>query len=226
MEFNWASEAERLWDEKSGSWSRQSREMWESGSRKDIAGFFSGHVPAGSSVCDLGCGDGFGTLKLASAGYKVTGADVSEEMIHKAIKVNEGNDASFIKTDIASLDVPDDAFDAVLAINSLEWTESPLAVLREMQRVVRPGGYGCIGILGPTAKPRENSYERLYGKKAVCNTMMPWEFARLAVENGWSRTAGFGVYKRSAEQIHKGSLTEELQQALSFMWVFMIKNNK
>lgn len=222
--FDWSKEAEKQWDKKSSNWSSKSKEMWENGSRKDIVPFFAQFVPEGNSVCDLGCGDGFGSLKLSNAGYKVTGIDVSEEMIARAKSVN--NSDQFIKGDILNLPFPDDSFDAVIAINSLEWTEAPLKVLNEMQRVVKRGGFACIGILGPTAAPRVNSYRRLYGEKVICNTMMPWEFEKLAVENHWKKIDDLGVYKRGTDGLPKGALSLELRQSLSFIWVFMMQNNK
>ena len=225
-EFNWSEEAEKQWDERSTGWNSISKDMWDSGSRKDIAPFFAKHVSAGGAVCDLGCGDGFGSLKLAELGFLVTGIDVSEEMIHKARDTNDGNTAQFIKGDISSLPFNDNSFDAVMAINSLEWTEEPLQVIKEIQRIVKPGGLACIGILGPTAAPRINSYRRLYNEKVICNTMMPWEFVQLAEENGWGKVDSLGVYKRGTDQMPIGSLSTELRQSLSFMWVSMLKNNK
>jgi ubiquinone/menaquinone biosynthesis C-methylase UbiE len=224
--FNWIQEAEKQWDERADSWNSKSGEMWENGSRKDIAPFFAKYVTKGKAVCDLGCGDGYGSYKLAECGYKVKGVDVSEEMIHKAKEINKGNSAEFVKGDITSLTFAESSFDAVMAINSLEWTEQPLSVLKEIQRIVKSDGMACVGILGPTAGPRASSYRRLYGEEVICNTMMPWEFAKLAQENNWEIIDGLGVYKKAAEQLPKGSLSVELKQAISFMWVFMLKNIK
>jgi len=225
-QFNWIEEAEKQWDERSSSWNSKSQEMWETGSRKEIAPYFAKYVQAGGKVCDLGCGDGYGSLKLGQLGYAVTGIDVSEEMIHKAREINTGNAASFEKGNISSLPFAVNSFDAVLAINSLEWIEEPIEALKEIQRVVKPGGNACVGILGPTAAPRVNSYRRLYNEKVICNTMMPWEFAKLATENNWTIIDGLGVYKRGTDKLPIGSLSIELQQSLSFMWIFMLKNSK
>lgn len=225
-QFNWVEEAEKQWDDRSSSWSSRSEEMWENGSRKDIVPFFTKYVHAGKNVCDLGCGDGYGSLKLAKKGYRVIGIDVSEEMIHKAKEINFETTAQFKKGDISNLPFSNDQFDAVLAINSLEWTEEPLKVLEEMGRVVKPGGHACVGILGPTAGPRINSFRRLYNEKVICNTMMPWEFERLAMENNWSVIDSLGVYKQGAAQLPIGSLSMDLKQSLSFMWIFILKNNK
>ena len=113
-----------------------------------------------------------------------------------------------------------------MAINSLEWTEEPLRALNEIKRVLKKDGYACIAILGSTAKPRENSYPRLYGKDVVCNTMMPWEFEQLAKEQGFEVVDGIGVYKRGVNEKMLGQLPTELQQSLTFLWVFMLKRIK
>ncbi|WP_174732898.1 class I SAM-dependent methyltransferase [Mesobacillus harenae] len=223
-QFKWSKEAEKQWDNRAGSWSTKSKEMWDEGSRKKIVPFFGQYVPKGSKVCDLGCGDGYGSYKLFKEGYKVTGIDFSEQMVNKAR--SRTNEVLFEKGDISNLDIEENTYDAVMAINSLEWTESPLAGLMEMKKVVKDGGLACIGILGPTAMPRSNSYRRLYGEKVICNTMMIWEFEQLAIENGWTKVADLGVYKRGADQLDLEILPAELKQALTFMWVFMLKNSK
>lgn len=223
-DFYWVEASEKEWNIRANSWHAKSKEMWDEGSRKDIVPFFKQYVHRGARVVDLGCGDGYGSYKLAKVGYSVTGIDVSEEMVEKANSLAESDmNLHFSKGDIATIAVPDRHYDAVIAINSLEWTESPLHVLEEMKRVVKPGGKACVGILGPTAAPRENSYRRLYGAHVVCNTMMPWEFERLAEENGWRKVAELGVYKRDTEKLSKGSLTKEVRQALTFMTVFMLE---
>lgn len=223
---NWSLESEKQWNKRSATWHASSKTMWEEGSRKDIIPFFCKVVPAYSKVCDLGCGDGYGSLKLAEKGYEVTGYDVADEMIHRAKETNKQNHSQFIKGDITILQLPENSYDSILAINSLEWTEDPLKVLMHMKHMVKPGGYACVGILGPTAGPRKSSFQRLYGDQVICNTMMPWEFEALALENGWGKIAELPVFKKAAEQIPKGSLPVELKQALSFMWVFMLKNRK
>lgn len=223
-QFDWSKAAEKQWDERADGWNARSREMWEAGSRKDITPLFLKYLKPHSKVCDLGCGDGYGALKLAKANMNVTGIDVAEEMIDKAKAINEGYTSTFLKGDIASLPFADDCFDGILAINSLEWTEDPYRVLEEVKRVLKRDAYACIGILGPTAGPRENSYSRLLGKKVICNTMMPWEFEKISLALGFEKVDELGVYKKAADLLPKGALPLELKQSLSFMWVFILKN--
>jgi SAM-dependent methyltransferase len=220
--FNWVAEAEKQWNEKSKFWHKNSKEMWEKGSRKTIIPFFSQYVEKGSMVCDLGCGDGYGSFKLAQVGYNVLAIDLSEDMILLAKSNHKMENLQFEKGDMGEI-TGEVNVDAILAINSLEWTEDPRAALLNMKERVKPGGYACIGILGPTAMPRSNSFRRLYGEKVICNTMMPWEFQQLALENGWEKVADLPVYKRGVDEQLVSNLSFELKQALSFMWVFMLR---
>lgn len=221
--FNWHEAAQQKWDDQAEFWNQNSEEMWDHGSRSTILPFFQRHVKKGSKILDVGCGDGYGTYKASQAGYDACGVDLSAQMIRMAKDRGEGENLSFIEGDLVALPFQDEEFEAVLAVNSLEWTENPLAALTEVKRILQPNGLACIAILGPTAKPRENSFPRLYGKNAVCNTMMPWEFERLAEEEGFKVLDGIGVYKRGVDEKMSGQLPVELRQALTFMWVFILK---
>ncbi|WP_249292457.1 class I SAM-dependent methyltransferase [Metabacillus flavus] len=219
-------EAENLWNSNSGNWHSRSRDMWENGSRKEIIPFFAKHVGQAGLILDIGCGDGYGSLKLAQLGYKVKGIDFSEEMIAIAKREAILNGLEFERGDVMKLPFENDQADALLVINCLEWVQEPKQALLELVRVLKPGGAACIAVLGPTAGPRSNSYPRLNGEPAICNTMMPWEFARLAEENKWKLLDQQSVYKDGVKREMAGSLSLELKQALSFLTLFMFKNEK
>ncbi|WP_044748379.1 class I SAM-dependent methyltransferase [Bacillus alveayuensis] len=221
--FNWHKEAEKSWDERADFWNQSSEEMWEHGSRKTIVPFISKYIPKEGYIADLGCGDGYGSWKLSKAGYRVVGIDLSSEMIEKAKVRGESKQLQFCQGDLTKLPFPDETFSGAMAINSMEWTEKPLDALNEIRRVLKSGHLLCVGLLGPTAAPRVNSYRRLYGEPVICNTMMPWEFEKLAQENGWEVVAGQGVYKRGVTDELVATLPTELKQALTFMWLFMLR---
>ncbi|WP_164214582.1 class I SAM-dependent methyltransferase [Virgibacillus sp. YIM 98842] len=221
--FDWEGEAELKWDNQAESWSSRSRHMWEKGSRMDVIPFLEDNLPKGSKILDIGCADGYGSLKLAKAGYHVIGTDISGEMIRRAKDQATPGQATFIKGDVNDLPFGDREFDGIMAINVLEWTADPAKALKEIFRVVKENGLLCIGLLGPTAGPRMNSYPRLQGKNAICNTMMPWEFEKLAFEMGLEYVDGYGVYKKGVKENQYKDLPRELRQALTFLWVFMLR---
>lgn len=223
--FQWHEQARQKWDEMSDYWHQNSQLMWETGSRKTVLPLFSRFVPANPSslILDAGCGDGYGSYKLYQSGYRVIGADISERMIRKAKERVENEGLDFIQGDLGQLPFASKTFSAILSINAIEWTESPLQTLNELRRVVKTDGILCLGILGPTAAPRKNSYARLYEEKVVCHTIMPWECERLCKENGWEILHGEGVYKEGVTDDMVSRLSIELRQALSFLWLFIMK---
>lgn len=224
--FSWSKSVQKKWDKQAIEWNEKSKEMWNTGSRSSILPFFQTYVSEGATILDAGCGDGYGSFYFSKNGYRVNGVDISNQMIEYAHTRTHQTELSFTQADIAALPYETATFDAVVAVNSLEWVEHPLFVLCELKRVLKPEGYICVAILGPTAAPRVNSYRRLYEENVVCNTMMPWEFEMLAKENGFSIVDGKGVYKRDVDQELIEDLPHTLKQALSFMWITMLKYKK
>ena len=87
-------------------------------------------------LLDLGCGDGALTAQLASTGARVRGVDSSAQMV--AAARSRG-----ISVDEASADaLPYSAgtFDAVFSNAALHWVRDQDAMMREVHRVLRPGG--------------------------------------------------------------------------------------
>lgn len=219
--FDWVKKAKTQWDQTAEFWSERSKQMWDKGSRKDIIPFLDKHLNQGAKILDVGCGDGYGSYKLHSLGYQVMGIDLSEEMIVKAKERLQA--IPFQQADVVDLPIESNSFDGVLCINVLEWVEVPSLALKEIRRILKSNGLLCVGILGPTAGPRGNDYRKVYGEHTICNSMMPWEFLQLAEEMDFRVVDGFGVYKEGVKKQHHEGLSQELKQALSFMWIFLLQ---
>ena len=122
--FNWNETTEQTWNEKADFWNENSENMWLKGSRKTIIPFILENISKEPTILDAGCGDGFGTILLASAGLKATGVDIADKMIDKARKDRVHPNAKFLKGDLTCLPFEDASFHSIMAINSIEWTES------------------------------------------------------------------------------------------------------
>jgi SAM-dependent methyltransferase len=96
----------------------------------------------GLSVLDVGCGPGTITLDLARlvAPGKTIGLDRSAEVVARARADAGGTDAGWIAGDVYALPFPDASFDVVHAHQVLQHLGKPVAALKEMRRVLRPGG--------------------------------------------------------------------------------------
>ena len=94
-----------------------------------------------AEVLDLGCGAGVPIARSLAARHRVTGVDISWEMVSLARRnVLAGH---FLCDDITSINFDPSSFDAVVAICSifhLPRAEQP-ALFRKVHRWLRPGGY-------------------------------------------------------------------------------------
>lgn len=222
MTKGWNEQTKKQWNKQATNWDERSISMWDHGSRKDIIPFFNKQASTDSSVIDIGCGSGYGSFKLKESGYNVTGIDLSEEMIELA-KNHLGSDVPLYVGSVGALPFKDESFDHALLINVIEWTENPIDALIEIKRILKKDGLLCVGILGATAGPRAHSYQRLNKEEVVMNTMMPWEFFQLAKENGFNLVEQHVIHKNDVDHKAVAKLPDELQQAISFMTLFMLK---
>ena len=99
----------------------------------------------GSRVLDAGCGPGYLVERLASKGFRVSAMDGAEGMLRVArarLRAAEPPIAvEFEKGDIEALPYEDASFDLVCSTGVIEYLSGDDVVLREMYRVLRPGGH-------------------------------------------------------------------------------------
>jgi ubiquinone/menaquinone biosynthesis C-methylase UbiE len=101
------------------------------------------HLAPGRSLLDVGCGPGNITVDLAArvAPGSVLGIDAAPDAIAAANEINdEPGRVTFAVGDVYALDAPDATYDVVHAHQVLQHLSDPVAALREMRRVTKPGG--------------------------------------------------------------------------------------
>ncbi len=102
----------------------------------------------GERVIDVGCGPGFFLSELlAEVGPEgtLTGVDNSPDMLAFARRRTEGaENVALHEGDALSLPVPDGAFDAAICVQVLEYVDDAAGALRELHRVLQPGGRAVV----------------------------------------------------------------------------------
>lgn len=104
-------------------------------------------VTSGTRLLDAGCGAGLLSLLASLRGAVVTALDASPGLL--AIARQRLPNADVREGDLEDLPFADASFDAVTAVNSLFYAEDMAAAMRELARVVRPGGRIVVTAWGP-----------------------------------------------------------------------------
>lgn len=112
----------------------------------------------GEAVLDVACGAGVMAVAAAHAvgpAGRVVGVDLSDAMVQasqqRAQDLNLGQ-AAFARMDAEQLQLPDAHFDLVLCALGLMYVPDPDAALREVHRVLRPGGRAVLAVWGERAR--------------------------------------------------------------------------
>jgi len=97
--------------------------------------------PAPSCV-DIGCGTGDVALLLAERypGGRIAGVDIAEPMLRIARERNRRGNVRFLRQDMCAMDFPDGSADVVTGSYALRNAPDLRGALREIGRIVRPGG--------------------------------------------------------------------------------------
>ncbi len=107
---------------------------------RELLDRFADRVRGKGLVCDLGCGPGQVARYLHDKKIEICGVDVSAGMIEQARRLNP--DIEFTQGDMLALKVPNESWAGVAAFYAIvNFPPTDLAaVMRELNRVLRPGG--------------------------------------------------------------------------------------
>lgn len=118
-------------------------------SRRRLEHLLAAALPASADrvrLLDVGCGTGHHLAALRARGFDVAGVDGSPEMVAHARANNPG--VEIARSDVERLPFPDASFDVVVCIEVLRYLPDIRTCLREMARVLRPGGV-CLATAVP-----------------------------------------------------------------------------
>ena len=163
------------------------------------AAYLADRLTPGVRVLDVGCGPGTITVDMAIrvAPGVVTAIDAAAGVIEEAAALAAERGVTTIEfavADVYTLPYPDDSFDVVHAHQVLQHLTDPVAALREMRRVCRPGGVVAARDADYAAmtwfpdNPDLADWLRVYRAVAHANGAEPDAGRRLL---SWARRAGF-----------------------------------
>jgi len=183
-------------------------------------------------VLEAGCGPGIMLPDLLAMGFEVQAIDISSEMLRRARQLMHGHPLAarcrIGLGDLERLPFPDGFFDAVLAMGVLEYLTTHAVALREIARVLKPGGHVVL-----TVPNRASAYHfaraayvaarRLVGRprRTVYPALpcIPWQLDRELHAAGLRKvaSAACNFIFFPLKELHERA-SDALSRALAPMW--------
>ncbi|HLO32197.1 MAG TPA: class I SAM-dependent methyltransferase [Anaerolineales bacterium] len=143
-------------------------------------------IQPGSQVLEIGFGPGVSTQMVsaqASQGF-VAGVDHSQTMVQVASQRNapaiQAGRMELKHGDVASLPYPDESFDIAFSLHSIYFWTKPVDCLKEIKRVLKPGG-----LLAITIQPKDKWAPERTGDAGIMTLYFGGEVAALFSEAGY-----------------------------------------
>jgi len=114
---------------------------------KALARRVAAQLEPGSQVVEVAPGPGYFAIELAKLGnFRVTGLDISRTLVEIARRnaAETGVRVDFQRGNAAAMPFPDVSFDFLLCRAAFKNFSQPVEALREMYRVLKPGGQALI----------------------------------------------------------------------------------
>lgn len=158
-------------------------------------------IRASERILDVACGTGV-VARLAAAragaGGQVTGLDINGAMlvVARSLPPAQGAPIAWVEASALSMPFPDAAFDAVLCQQGLQQFPNRPAALREMRRVLAPGGRLAVSVWSaldgsPGMAALVMALERHVGIEAANNRRAPFALGNPGQVNDLLVAAGF-----------------------------------
>jgi SAM-dependent methyltransferase len=200
-EARWLERSRAAWDARAERWdARAAANTLAPDRKRDLDRIWDAlRLSPGARVLDAGCGSGQFAIALAERGARVTGIDLSPEMIRRAQTHAAEHDVeteiAWRIGDITHLSDPLAVFDAIHARVLFQFLPDIPGTLREMRSVLKPGGRLLASVPGALSPIYRASWMRhLPGGDPGHNYILPWELEYLLLEHGWRLLDGWGEW--------------------------------
>jgi glycosyltransferase involved in cell wall biosynthesis/ubiquinone/menaquinone biosynthesis C-methylase UbiE len=185
-----------LFDKLSRTWSARYGVHKVFRKRRELLAQFAAKFFTGSdTVLDVGCGTGDIAFRLASMTFCLTGLDKSYQMLLNAsgpASTSELDFNGFVNADALALPFANRTFNAVICSSVLEYVDEENVALRELRRVLTPGGIALISV------PNRQSVWRMFERVLIPHLMRLGRIKRIL----GGRRVDYLLFQKRQHDVH------------------------
>ena len=176
------------------------------------------NIQPADRILDLGCGTGWASRRLArmaSAG-EVVGLDVADEMLHRAEEASSDfNNIRYVWGSAENIPALDSLFTKVLSVESFYYYADQNKALRELKRVMAPGGQ--LFILINLYKDNHYSLRWVGELKVPVQALSQSEYIALLEKHGFRNVEAHRIPDRSpSPDVYSGKWFKDADELKDF----------
>ena len=157
----------------------------------ELAERIAAQLPAGSKVLEVAPGPGYFCIELARRGdFAITGMDLSRTFVKMAAEkaAQACVKVEFTRGSASNMPFPKETFDFLLCRAAFKNFADPVGALKEMCRVLKPGGRGLLIDLSRDARPDDVSraVDKM-GLKTINRLLTRMVFKTMLIRNAYTR---------------------------------------
>ncbi len=158
----------------------EDQHWWYRGRRRVLSRVIDAlDLPPDAQILDAGCGSGRNMVELAPRG-EVTGIELSPTSVAVARARNVGE---VVEGSVEELPFPDHSFDFAVCLDVIEHLDDDLRTMRELRRVVRPGGRLLVTVPAYPSLWSSHDVVNHHRRRYTRSTLL-----HVARESGWEAT--------------------------------------
>lgn len=167
----------------------------------------------GKVVLDIACGEGYGSNLLADIAKSVTAVDIEQHVIERASKKYTAENIQFITGSVQEIPLADSLFDMVVCYETIEHVDQHDKVMRELKRVLKPGGIILISTPDKTqytdSGVHSNKYHvrELYENQFKNLVTASFNHCQFLIQNSFPSSMIFSETEPAIQSVFSGGYT-------------------
>lgn len=186
-----------------------------------------------ATLLDVGCGVGQFMSTMKSLGWKVIGVDTDERVVETAQAAGLDARCGLLE----KLELPGASFDVITLRHVIEHVSDPAALLSEIRRILKPGGFLCIATPNADSTGQAefgahwlgldvSRHMQIFTKQSLVDLSQKVGFKRIEVRSSWRITRFVATVSHAHRKHQINAYLQRVPFSSRLYWMAMLLRSK